>query len=888
MKSFSVFLLLIRLLTVNVVSFAARPAVISMGAAFPFNSTYGRVASTAIQAAVADVNADPKVLKGSKLTLSMHDTECNGFIGMIGALEFMENDVVAIVGPQCSLMAHIISHIANELHVPLLSYGATDPTLSILQFPYFVRTTQSDGFQMQSIAEIIDHYQWRQVIAIFIDDENGRNAISALGDKLAQRRCMITFKAALPPNPTRNNITDLLIKVGLQESRVIVLHANPTDGITIFSVANYLQMTDSGYVWIATDWLVALLDSRGPLDQQTMDSIQGVVSLRMHTADSARKAAFTSRWSKLVRKYSGPNVRLNSYGFYAYDSVWILARALDEFFNDGGLISFSNDSNLSGEDDAANLNLQALSVFDGGKLLIDKIRRISMKGLTGLVQFDQDGNLIHPAFDIFNVVGSGLKMIGYWSNYSGLSVISPEKLYNLPPNRSSVNQKLKNVIWPGDTVIQPRGWVFANNGEELKIGVPNRVNFQEFISKDSKTGTVKGYCVDVFVAAVNLLPYPVPYKFVTYGDGIKPPNYDEILYKVANEEINGAVGDFSIITNRTMIVDFTQPFIESGLVVVTLPKKSISTNPWAFAKPFTANLWCVTGAFFILVGVVIWILERRENEEFNHHGEPMKQIVTIFWFSFSTLFFTHQEEVASIPGRMFLIIWLFVVLIIQSSYTASLTSILTVQQLVSNIQGIDSLIASGYPIGVPVGSLAENYLVKELNVPRSRVQALASPDEYARSLELGPDNGGVAGLVYDRAYLEIFLSTHCQFTTVGSEFTKAGWGFAFPRESPLATDLSTAILQLSENGDLQKIRDKWLTISSCTITKDELESNRLHLRSFWDLFLISGLSCIIALIIYYFLLVYKYISSNTEYSFRGFLTFANKMPDNGDKKEEKS
>lgn len=84
MKSFSVFLLLIRLLTVNVVSFAARPAVINMGAAFPFNSTYGRVASTAIQAAVADVNADPKVLKGSKLTLSMHDTECNGFIGMIG------------------------------------------------------------------------------------------------------------------------------------------------------------------------------------------------------------------------------------------------------------------------------------------------------------------------------------------------------------------------------------------------------------------------------------------------------------------------------------------------------------------------------------------------------------------------------------------------------------------------------------------------------------------------------------------------------------------------------------------------------------------------------------------------------------------------------------
>jgi Ligand-gated ion channel len=50
-------------------------------------------------------------------------------------------------------------------------------------------------------------------------------------------------------------------------------------------------------------------------------------------------------------------------------------------------------------------------------------------------------------------------------------------------------------------------------------------------------------------------------------------------------------------------------------------------------------------------------------------------------------------------GRFVLIMWLFVVLIITSSYTASLTSILTVQQLSSGIKGLDSLIASRDPIG---------------------------------------------------------------------------------------------------------------------------------------------------------------------------------------------
>ena len=128
-------------------------------------------------------------------------------------------------------------------------------------------------------------------------------------------------------------------------------------------------------------------------------------------------------------------------------------------------------------------------------------------------------------------------------------------------------------------------------------------------------------------------------------------------------------------------------------------------------------------------------------------------------------------------GRAVLIIWLFVVLIIQSSYTASLTSILTVQQLSSPIKGIDTLIAGNEPIGFQVGSFAENYLTEELNIPRSRLKPLGSPAEYARALQLGPNNGGVAAVVDERPYVEVFLSKQCEYTIVGSEFTKSGWGF---------------------------------------------------------------------------------------------------------------
>lgn len=82
------------------------------------------------------------------------------------------------------------------------------------------------------------------------------------------------------------------------------------------------------------------------------------------------------------------------------------------------------------------------------------------------------------------------------------------------------------------------------------------------------------------------------------------------------------------MTNRTRIVDFTQPYIESGLVIVA-PVKERSSSPWAFLKPFSVQMWCVTGAFFLFVGAVVWILEHRSNTEFR--GSPRQQLVTMFW-----------------------------------------------------------------------------------------------------------------------------------------------------------------------------------------------------------------------------------------------------------------
>ena len=79
-----VFVLDKRLVFVNGVStdFSNRPKIVNIGALFSLNSTIGKVANVAIQAAIDDVNSSSDVLHGTQLNISMLDNCQSGFLGI--------------------------------------------------------------------------------------------------------------------------------------------------------------------------------------------------------------------------------------------------------------------------------------------------------------------------------------------------------------------------------------------------------------------------------------------------------------------------------------------------------------------------------------------------------------------------------------------------------------------------------------------------------------------------------------------------------------------------------------------------------------------------------------------------------------------------------------
>mgnify|MGYP003702796679 CR=1 FL=1 len=124
------------------------------------------------------------------------------------------------------------------------------------------------------------------------------------------------------------------------------------------------------------------------------------------------------------------------------------------------------------------------------------------------------------------------------------------------------------------------------------------------------------------------------------------------------------------------------------------------------------------------------------------------------------------EKLLSNLSRVVVIVWLFVVLILTSSYTATLTSLLTVQQI--------QLASNGDYIGFPKKSFVQGVIVRNLNFTDSRLRIYSSPEEHADALS----SGSVAAFIDEIPYLKIFLAKYSgSYAMVASESTTSGFGF---------------------------------------------------------------------------------------------------------------
>lgn len=235
-------------------------------------------------------------------------------------------------------------------------------------------------------------------------------------------------------------------------------------------------------------------------------------------------------------------------------------------------------------------------------------------------------------------------------------------------------------------------------------------------------------------------------------------------------------------------------------------------------------------------------------------------------------------------ARFVLIIWLLVVLILTQSYTASLTSMLTVEQLQPTVTDVNELIRNKEYVGYQEGSFMFG-LLKRMNFDESRLLVYNSAEECHELFSKGSGNGGIAAAFDEIPYMQLFLAKYCsKYTMVGPTYKTDGFAFVsnltlealftfscvrfsfpffdsqvFPIGSPLVPDVSRAILNITEGEKMVQIEKKWLgDKNKCAESTNLLSSNSLGLESFWGLFLIVGIAAFSVLFIHVIMFLHEH------------------------------
>ncbi|KAK7304140.1 hypothetical protein RJT34_15214 [Clitoria ternatea] len=776
-KHLDSFLLMLCLWPLHVMS--KKQIKIPIGVVLDLKSPMGSMANNCIWMAQHDFYTQYPHFE-TRLDFRTRDSDRDTVTAAYAASDLMKEKVRAIIGPQTSEEARYITSLGREHEIPIISFSATTTTFN----SFFIRTAQADSSQVKAIAAIAKAYGWQEIIPIYENTEYGNALIPHLIDALHQVDTRVPYRSVIDPTSQEPQILQELENLKQKSARIFIVHMTSQHGSKLFSAAGKAGMMSEGYGWIVTRGLSTTLDPS--VSETIMDTMQGVLGVRPKVNNTQKLEGFKKRW-KENRKYSP----LTLFGLWAYDTVWALAMAVENSSPDVSLVN--------------------------------TILATKFQGLSGY--FNLVGGELEPSVvEVFNVVGHKERVVGSWRAEQGL--FQDDQF-------SNDRGKLRQPIWPGYT---------TNHPPKLRFAVPVRKGFTEFVKVEntfpsSNTPKISGFVIDVFLEVLNALPFPLSYEFIpveNYGTYPQSPanNQSEAIlplhdprtdrFHIAYQKFDAGIGDVTIVYDRTNYFDFTLPYLESNVAMVVSMKHDQRRNMWIFLKPLSWDLWLTTGAAFLLTGFVVWFLEHRSNADFR--GTPKQQLGIIFWFSFSTLVFAHRERVINNWSRFVLIVWIFVVLIITQSYTASLTSMLTVESLKPEFIDIKEIQKNNYFVGYQNQSFVKKtILMSQLGFNESQLKAYNTLEEYHEALSKGTNNGGVAAIFDESPYIKLFLSKYgTRYAMVGPTYKTDGLSFAFPLKSPLVPYFSKAILDVTEDkGKFEAIKNKYF---STIVSEDQSAS----------------------------------------------------------------
>ena len=265
-------------------------------------------------------------------------------------------------------------------------------------------------------------------------------------------------------------------------------------------------------------------------------------------------------------------------------------------------------------------------------------------------------------------------------------------------------------------------------------------------------------------------------------------NLETLLKGIENGEVDLSVNPITVTDNRMKRMEFSQPYFISHTSVVKRKESSFFNHIKNF---FSWNFFSVIALllFVILIfGILVWAFERKRNPE--EFGGNIKGIMQGFWWSAVTMTTVGYGDKApkTTGGRVIGLIWMFMAVIIISSFTAGIASSLTVKSINEEITNIQDL--ERFDV-MTVKSSSSQELLDLYNIENrlvmNGVEGLnAVLDEKAKLF------------VYDEPILKFEierLDLSDDLEILGQSLKKDYYSYAFPKDSKLKKEIDPILVR---------------------------------------------------------------------------------------------
>ncbi|XP_069000090.1 glutamate receptor 1b isoform X5 [Embiotoca jacksoni] len=475
------------------------------------------------------------------------------------------------------------------------------------------------------------------------------------------------------------------------------------------------------------------------------------------------------------------------------------------------------------------------------------LQQVRLQGLTGHVQFDERGHRTNFTLTVMELSLTGPRKIGYWNE-----------------KRGYVNTAVYRPVVEDFAGLQNRTYVVTTILEAPYMML--KKNHEQLVGNDR----YEGYCAELASEIAKHVGFS--YRLELVGDGkygsrdAETKMWNGMVGELVYGKADVAVAPLTITLVREQMIDFTKPFMSLGIsIMIKKPTKS-KPGVFSFLDPLAYEIWMCIVFAYIGVSVVLFLVSRFSPYEWqgdesddedeavpssssrralpasssdlahslgfspaqNQNQQKEKEspehtndfgIFNSLWFSLGA-FMQQGCDISprSLSGRIVGGVWWFFTLIIISSYTANLAAFLTVERMVSPIEGAEDLakqteIAYGTLDG---GSTKEFFRRSKIAVFEKMWSYMKStdPSVFVKNTNEGvirvrKSKGKYAYLLESSMNEYIEQRKPCDTMKVGGNLDSKGYGVATPKGSPLRIPVNLAVLKLNEQAVLDKLKNKW-------------------------------------------------------------------------------